>query len=166
MTDSLFESNAAKWGGAAKIASRGTHHVEFSRSTFQKNTAYSSTGSVESGSGGALQLAGGSLQHPILIRNSTFSENTSYNLGSALAVDGFVSLLNSTITANQVEGAVASVPAAIHNLTSLPGSLTLQNTIVADNLGSDLGGTQISSTTPETCWCRRPRGLWTSIAGR
>jgi hypothetical protein len=143
LVDSLLESNAAATGAAAKVGSRGTKSVELLRNTFQENSASTAAGVANSGMGGALYLTGGNWFRPVAVRNSTLSQNTASQVGSAIAAHGVVSILNSTITLNEWQGG-APPSAAVHNLNPWIGGLTLQNTIVADNPSGNLAGTPIS----------------------
>ena len=75
VADSLFSSNEAQWGGAARVSSRGAKTIELVRNTFQNNSAVAAAGAAGAGVGGALYLTGGNWPRPITVRNSTLSEN-------------------------------------------------------------------------------------------
>jgi predicted outer membrane repeat protein len=132
IADSLFDSNEATWGAGAFIWG-GTEN-DIIRSTFQNNEATNDYSLTGGGGGGGLYLTGGSSSHPIRITNSTIATNSATGLGGGVAVDylAHVTLLNDTLTLN--ENATA---AAIYNGG---GTLTLKNTIVADNDGIDYDG--------------------------
>ncbi len=143
IADSLFSSNEAQWAGAARVSSRGAKTIELVRTTFQNNSAVAAAGAAGDGVGGALYLTGGNWPRPIVVRNSTLSENFASQFGSAVAVDGVVHLLSSTITGNQLpEGSPPS--GAVHNFSAWIAGLMLHNTIVADNFGGDIAGNPIS----------------------
>jgi len=134
VSGSTFSGNSATAGGGAVDVETG--NVTITNSTFSGNSA---TGDA----GGALRVHGSATSNTT-ITGSTFSGNTDTFEGGAIYSDGFVHLVNSTVTKNQVTGASA-FGGAISAET-----LTLAYTDVTDNTEttSANGQLQLRSASP------------------
>ncbi len=123
VTNSAFTNNTAEFGGGIfnglYFVTNEVSNSTVSNSTFNNNTA--------TFGGGGIYNAG-----TLTVTNSTFTNNTNtYEIGGGISNDGTLTLTNCTISDNTVGGGV-------YNDTS--GSLTLNNTIVAGNVGVDISG--------------------------
>jgi predicted outer membrane repeat protein len=113
VTGSTFSGNSANAGGG--IWSRVT--LDVTDSTFSGNTA--------EGSGGGISSSG-----MWSVTNSTFSGNHAADYGGAILNFGTLDVSNSTLSGNS-----ASYGGGISNY--FHGTLTLQNTIIADSTGGN-----------------------------
>ena len=124
LTDSAVTVNTAIFGGG--ISNQGGT-LFLTRSTVSGNTA--------SDDGGGISNSSGSLT----VTNSTVSGNTASSSGGGINnSSGALSLTNSTVSGN-----ASFAGGGVHNNFIFEGSITLRNTVIADNLsGGDCGQSQ------------------------
>ena len=130
VTNSTFSNNSASNSGGAINLQSDT--VSISNSTFAGNSG---------GSGGAVFLFGNStFTTSGTIVNSTFNANSASNGGGAIAASslqgGTVTLTSLTIAGNSAASGVGGV--------SAPSTLTMQDTLLANNSGGNCGGGSFS----------------------
>jgi hypothetical protein len=124
LRETEFAASTVQMGGAA-IAATGEVEVSIEGSTFAGNEAIS--GAI----GAGLLLM--DLGQPARVRNTTFSGNDAAAAGGAIRLsDGGLSLEHATITDNSA----ASGAAGVH-VTGPSSTVTLRNSVVAGNDGSD-----------------------------
>ncbi|MBK8821818.1 MAG: S-layer homology domain-containing protein [Anaerolineales bacterium] len=123
ISGSTFTNNQADFAGAITINNAS---AEISNSAFLNNTASNDAGAIYFSGSGSL-----------VVSNSTFSGNSTTSRGGAIFSFGSVSLTNATLSGNIApDGNSGGIH--IYNNT-----LTLKNTIIANNNGGDciLSGT-------------------------
>ena len=141
VTNSTFTNNTAElWGGG--ISNNTGNTLTVTNSTFTNNTANGGGGGIMNYAGGSSTVTNSTFTNntapdsggvcttsPLTIINSTFTKNTGgiYNEYSTLT------LTNCTISDNTVNG-------GIYNYDGTGATLTLNNTIVAGNVGDDVFG--------------------------
>lgn len=133
MLSGLVRNNTATWGGGGVL--NGRSRTDIVGATIQTNHATNAHSLSGGGSGGGLYLLGGSASTPIKVLNSTIAGNDATYIGGGVVLEAATAhLTHNTITANTNSSA-----AGVYNLN---GALTLNNTIVADNVGTDYSGNQ------------------------
>jgi hypothetical protein len=137
--DSTIDGNRARYGGGGSIAVNAGKALEISGSTISNNFALSSS---NDGGGGGVYLYGASTTASLEITNVTFSGNRSQNAAAIYVGSATTNLtvVNATIADNHTKDAAGSyisggIAAGINNF--LAGTVTLHNTILADNVASN-----------------------------
>lgn len=125
----IFSNNIAIWGGAISRVDGSLLMIE--DSLFSANQATSSN--TDRGGGALFLFSGGSTN---IVRNSTFSANTSAGAGGAISARDagtVLALENSTITGNTAAGNGGGI-SGIYN-----AGITISNSIVAGNSATTPG---------------------------
>ena len=135
---SLFQSNSADFRAGAVLLSTGTKLVF--DSSFESNN---------SANGGAMAIIGAA---DVMVTRSTFNNNAASVSGGAIYISvstASINFVSSTISGNKADSDSNSSGhgGGIYNNS---GSLTLENTIVSDNIDANLLGTapDIGAITP------------------
>lgn len=121
VSNSTFVDNAALVGGAI-FAEGTTTNLTLTATLFRHNNADPSF------DGGALNLGAGT---SAIVENSTFSQNSAAG-GSAIAADGVVAIVSSTIADNVATGGGGALQIAAPGATQ---QLTIKNSLLAANSG-------------------------------
>jgi len=129
VTDTTFSGNQANSGGGGGIRYSGAGSLGLLRVTFSGN----STGSV---GGGGLLVASGTVSGANLTFQGNFA--SSGGGGGVNLTSGVLSLVNATIADNSAAGGAAGI-------ARIAGTLTLRNTIVANNIGGNCSGTIVNA---------------------
>jgi RHS repeat-associated protein len=138
LVNSTIDGNRSRYGGGVSVSVNAGKLLEIAGSTISNNFALSSS---NDGAGGGVYLSGASTAS-LSIVNATFSGNRSKN-GAALYVGSATTALtvvNATIADNHTKDAAGSyisggLAAGINN--NIAGTVTLHNTILADNVASN-----------------------------
>lgn len=137
VTNSSFLNNDANGGSGGAINSASgvvvvaSYSLKISGSTFSANTA--------TGTGGAIRA-----DNPTVIVNSTLTANTAFGGGGVFTNSTDISILDSTIANNVATFTHAGGGIANAGLTA---SVTVTNTIVADNTDDNCGTTSLHPVT-------------------
>jgi len=123
VTNSTFTNNTASGDGGG-ILNDGT--LTLTNSTFTNNTT--------TDSGSAIYNPG-----TLTVTNSTFTNNTTTGVGSGIYNSGTLTVTNSTFTNNTAIGG-GGIYGIYYEYSLTTYSLTLNNTIVAGNVGADISG--------------------------
>jgi predicted outer membrane repeat protein len=131
ITNSTFSDNSIssllRGGQGGAISSTGSGNLTITNSTFSGNSA-----GTKSGRGGAISSTGSG---NLTITNSTFSGNSAFSGGAICgSFYGTGTLTNSTFSGNSSSCKKPYCAGAIYNEG---GTVTLQNTIVANNAGGN-----------------------------
>jgi hypothetical protein len=136
--DSTIEGNRGRYGGGVSVAVNAGKVLEISGSTISNNLALSSS---NDGGGGGVYVHGATTAS-LHITNATFSGNRSQNAAAIYVGSATTNLtiVNATIADNHTKDAAGSyisggIAAGINNF--LAGTVTLHNTILADNVASN-----------------------------
>lgn len=143
IVDSLFVGNSAMYGGGAMAVTTGA--VTINASTFATNRAVISAGFGGSGTGAGLWLQDMTPGSPAQVWNSTISSNVAeLHAGAGVVQTGHATITNSTFTLNEARGTESWVHSGlVPNL----GTVSLNNSIVADNVGGpDLATAGVTGT--------------------
>lgn len=138
IVNSTVDGNRSRYGGGISINVDAGKALEITGSTISNNLALSSS---DDGAGGGIYLNGASTSVAEIV-NSTVSGNRASN-GAAIYVGAStttLTIVNATIADNQTKNAAGSlisgaIAAGINNYVA--ASVTLQNTILADNVATN-----------------------------
>ena len=128
VVNSTFSNNKARYGGGAIIDA--TTATSITGSSFVYNVAYDTPGDANDGGGGGLYLVAIAQANQAQIKNTTISSNVAERaVGGLILANSYATVINSTVTLN--ETAIEYSGLAIYG-----GGLTLNNSIVAGNVGA------------------------------
>jgi hypothetical protein len=134
ITNSTFDLNTAKWGAGVYAASSDALGISIVNSTISDNDAIigytSGVPWAGSGTGGGLYVGSTGSSIPVLVVNTTISNNWAEHQAAGVAVDFTVSatveIRNATVAENHADNAGGGI-------SRYAGTVLLHNSIVAEN---------------------------------
>jgi hypothetical protein len=140
IVDSTFSDNKANWGGGAFLHTSGNSSI--TTSTFTANQAVLIGSGDGSGTGGGLYLKHHAGAPETLVTNTTVSGNSAISAAGAITIqDANVKFVNNTIVSN-----TTGPGTAVGGLWKYSGTLTMYNTILADNSRPGSAQSNLSGT--------------------